>query len=294
MTPLISRLRPYLGVVGLVAMSVYVGTQWESISLDEKGLWWRLALAFFLVLLALVAGGIGWSRLCGLATFEGLQIFASSLPVRYLPFGGFAQLAAQATLSRNQGVERWRAIAAGPAFLASLACGAVLVGTPLIVAEGSKAFLTWTLALGVAVVATLFVLSFGLTERLMSPRNRILKVILSLRSLPFPQAVGWGALSVCLTGTAWSVVLQGEESTVLAIGVFSIGWLVGLVAVFVPAGVGVRESALVLMLPSVAAPDVVVSSLVLRSLVALAELVLIATLLSITAAARRLRLRGVD
>lgn len=276
MTVLVKRLRPYLGLIALTVMAMYVVVQWRDTSLAAVPIFgWRLIVALPFTILAVVCGGIGWSSLSGLPWSIGVNTFARSLPARYFPFGGIAQMAAQATLSTTHGVEPRRAVLAGPAFLVSLASGAVVVGIPAAFSKGFPPVGIWiTLVGSVGVLVVLFT-HYGLANWKRKAGGRIFKLAELLQTLPVPKAIGWGIVSVGLSGVSWAILLGGELNWFMAMSIFAIGWLIGFGAVFVPSGLGVRESALVVLLPTVAAPDVVASSLLLRLSVAISELLVI-------------------
>jgi uncharacterized membrane protein YbhN (UPF0104 family) len=88
---------------------------------------------------------------------------------------------------------------------------------------------------------------------------------------------------------AYATMLQSlstEQNFLVVFSAFAVSWIVGFLAVPVPAGVGVREVVLLALLPGLEAGPVFAVSLVLRLMVIAAELL---SLLGNKLVQRRLR-----
>jgi glycosyltransferase 2 family protein len=90
-------------------------------------------------------------------------------------------------------------------------------------------------------------------------------------------ATGWRVLlplaaNLGLQGVSFWILI-GQSLGIAALGAFAAAWVIGFLAVPFPAGIGVREAVLVLLLP-VASAQVITVSVMQRIVVAAAELVL--------------------
>jgi uncharacterized membrane protein YbhN (UPF0104 family) len=164
---------------------------------------------------------------------------------RYVP-GKLWSVAGLVALAQRSGVAPW---AAGASAVVIQALG---VATGVIVAAATLR--PGTLAVGLAIalavaVATLALLAW---ERAVRWAGSTVGLIAGLRALPVTTVLASGALTLTswvTYGAAFWCLARGLGLTGLpvavAVGVFALGYLVGLMAVFVPGGVGVRELAFV-------------------------------------------------
>jgi uncharacterized membrane protein YbhN (UPF0104 family) len=207
---------------------------------------------------------------------ESALIFFVSQLGKYAP-GGVWTVFAQAELGAARKVPRARGAVVGLASLIVLAVTGTALGVVALLAS-PQAFAAywWTLLIPAAGVIVL------------SPRvlNRLVRVALRLTS-PRTTAIAIDAGSI-LRAVAWCLtwwIAAGVHAYVLArslspavrpaavIGSFALAWVVGLLVVIAPAGVGAREGALVLLLgDAVTTSDALALGLVSRALFILGDL----------------------
>jgi hypothetical protein len=193
------------------------------------------AAAVGVSVVAVSAYGLVWPyllrRLGTPAPFSWVTLFFKSQLGKYIP-GSVWQYAGRVGLARSRGVPVQRAVVS---IAAEVACSAIAAATASslvlnsIVAAGVFAGLTGLLALTFAVRDKLAVLAAA------------------------PGAVILYLLVWCIYGVAFWMTGRALFAIPVAdlphyIGVFAIAWLAGLVAVFAPGGIGVREAVIVALL----------------------------------------------
>jgi glycosyltransferase 2 family protein len=213
---------------------------------------------------------IGWGERLPFA--RAVRVWTLSNMGRYLP-GKVWSVAGLAVLAQREGVAGWSAVGA------AIAMQAVAVGSGMAVAAGTVPGALSTARLGVAAgiaVATVAALAstraMGLLARL-SGRGKLRAI--PLGSVAVASAVmivawaGYGFAFWCLArGTLGATSLTAPHAT----GVFAAGYLVGLVMIFSPGGVGAREAVLIPMLtPSLGPGGALVLTLASRILLTLME-----------------------
>ncbi len=260
-------------------------SQWDEIRGDLSRLsLWSLVGSYVAATCALVATAgalravltdLG-SHLSWMAAF---RVFVVGQLGKYIP-GTVWGILGPGEIARQYGVPRTRTAAA---FLVSLAmtagCGSVLaaVTLPFVSSEVTDKY--------VLVFAAAPVLLIALHPRLV---NAVLAWILRVtRRPPLEHALSWTGIS---SGMAWLVaawVAYGaalgvlispfgvgfDEALIIGVGAFALAWIVGFIAVFAPAGAGVREVVLVAVLtPVVDANTGLLVALIHRAVITLAEL----------------------
>lgn len=234
-------------------------------------------LAVLGVLLAgLVAAGLGWASLFP-GTRERRVLFRSYFEAqlgKYVP-GGVWQPVAQVGFSSTPGGGAASASAAFVAYsVAQLVAGLALGSLTALFAADLDPFLR---VLSGAGLLSVLLLRTGWLRALARLLERILSLPLAERDLPSRGTVGrcalWAAASLALSGLAFALLAKhfgvdtGVARTVFA---FSLAWAVGYAALPFPAGLGVREGALILLLGSDPA-TVIAASLAHRILGMIAE-----------------------
>lgn len=244
-----------------------------------------VGLAFAAVLVGLSANALSWR-----AVLAGL---GSPLPVpvagrvyllaqlgKYLP-GSLWPVLAQTELGREHGVPRARsAVAAVAALVVGLVVGTVVAAGCLALSAAGAIRAYWYV--GLVPVAGVVLLSPPVLRRVLRLAFRV------TRRPAAPTAVSGGAL---LAAAGWSLVMWAcfgvqawviarglgggpDRLLLLATGAYAVAWVVGFLVVFVPAGAGAREAALVLVLgPSLGHPDALALALVSRVLMLVGDLV---------------------
>ncbi|WP_150252000.1 lysylphosphatidylglycerol synthase domain-containing protein [Nocardiopsis deserti] len=181
---------------------------------------------------------------------------------KYLP-GSVWAFVAQVELARDWNVPRTRGAAAtllavGVTVAAGLAVAAVAL--PLSSAEAARRW-WWALALAPLLLAALHPRVVGWGIRLAArPFARFREVAeagpLDVRGRSMAAAVGWTLVAWVPLGLhvwllTWAVGGEALRSLGPAVGAYALAWTLGLLVVFAPAGLGVREAVLVVALSPV-------------------------------------------
>ncbi len=259
-------------VVAFVARAV--ARNWGDIramdvSLRPRADWLALSVAATMVTYALQVES--WRRV--LAGWRQTIAFAPAARAwclanlgRYVP-GKVWSVAGLVVMARQRGVEGWAA-AASAVVIQALGLGTCLAAVTMTLPGrlpglllGGGAVIALALAVGAVIAGvTLFALhsswAVGRIGRIVGEQGRV------LRPLPVRATVVGGLLTLAswLTyGVAFWALARGlglgaalTPST--AIGVFALGYIAGLLALFAPGGVGVREAAFGLLLAPVMGP----------------------------------------
>lgn len=283
-----------LAVLAVVAVVVAraLHARWDEFRALEFAFTWRpelLALAAALVVTTYLVQIESWRRVLRgwgrpLAYGAMARIWCLANLARYVP-GKIWGLAGLVVLARREGVPAWLAGAA------TVAMQALTVGTcvALIAATVGGAASPVGLAVGGALAAgTVLLLT---RERPVRAVARLGSPAETIRPLP-PGTVLVAALFTQLSWVTYGVAFWllghgmgvGEAlSLPLAAGVFALGYLLGLLAVFAPAGVGVRDLAYVgLLAPVVGGAGAVALSVGSRLLLTALEAAAGATALVLT------------
>ncbi|WP_241228106.1 lysylphosphatidylglycerol synthase domain-containing protein [Actinobaculum sp. 352] len=211
------------------------------------------------------------------------RIFFTSQVAKYLP-GGVWNFVAAAEVGRDYAISRRRSVCALLiSIIISIVTGMILAG--LAVVFGPSGLLSrywWIVVVVPAGIAVLLppVLNrlVGLALRLM--RREPLETDISWSATV--RAAGWAFLSWFVMGVQLWLMLTHVGMTanlstfMLATGGYALGWTVGFLIFFVPAGVGVREVALgaVLATAAVSQGAILVVVLLSRVFTTLADIVL--------------------
>ena len=252
----------------------------------------RLSLGTILLALLAVIGGLLATTLSWRAVLAGLgsplpsavagRVFLLAQLGKYLP-GSVWPVLAQAELGRDHNVPRARsAVAAVAVLVVSLVTGTI-VGVGCLALSATGAVRTyWYVGLvpllGVVllcppVLSRLLRLAFRVARRPATDTTVSGSALLVSTAWGFVQWVGFGL-------QAWLLArgLGGGQDRLLllAVGAFALAWVVGFLVVFVPAGAGAREAALVLTLgPTLGTADALTLALVSRALMIVGDLVVV-------------------
>src|SRR5206468_8528139 len=151
--------------------------------------------------------------------------------------GGVWQYAGRTTLARTHGV---------PLRAAALSLPAEFVGSSLVAALCSILILGWWGTVTVSGARLAGPLAFR--SRSISGRLRTGQPArAALRSLPLYVA-GWTLTGTSFWLTARALVAAPVSDIPVYVGAFAAAWLVGVLAIFAPGGLGVREALLVALL----------------------------------------------
>ncbi len=222
-----------------------------------------LALSLLLVLAGLLASAMVWRSLLTelgsrLPLRTALHVFFLGQLGKYVPGSVFA-VAAQMELGRDQGLSRSRVGTASLLFMG------VLVAAGLLVSVGTLPFVSpqaldgygWVL---VALPLGLVVLAPPVLTRLVGVALRLLKrepLSQPLRARGLGAALGWAMLMWACYGLHLLVLVRtqprddGPDLLLLTLGGYALAWVVGFVVLIAPAGGGLREIVLVVVLAPV-------------------------------------------
>ncbi len=257
-----ARLQPHLPALRALAFAVALGIvvvmAVGALGEVETGelTWWPLPLALAAAAAWWLLLAHGWAVLAsGRFTREDVATWCRTQALRYLPGGVWAP-ASRATVLHGRILDRISTVAAENviALCAALAVGGVSFGL-----SGAPLWLPLVLAVAVPAIASRFI--SGHTRLAPSRTHRAL--------------LNYLVAYVCYAGAA--VLVQGAVSgfsdPFQVAGAASIAWAVGLVVIFAPGGVGVRELAYVGLL-SHAFPEgeLAAAAVTLRGLTIVAEL----------------------
>ena len=283
-----------LGVAGVVGALIWVQLvrNWNAYRSLEVTLalhpgW--IALSVLLVFVSYAFSVEAWRRvIAGWAQHvpygRAARIWLVANLGRYVP-GKVWSVAGLVVLAQRAGVAPWAAAAS------AVAIQAIAIGTAIAVVAAATpgAESPWRLAAAALLaVATIAVLASAKAVRLIA---RLMGQSADIRPLPIlavaeSSALGvlaWVAHGVAFWLLARGLGLSGTLSVVTAAGVFPLGYVLGLLALFAPGGLGVREVVLTsLLAPAFGMGGAVALSVASRVLLTLTEVVapLVALLVS--------------
>jgi uncharacterized membrane protein YbhN (UPF0104 family) len=279
-------IRGGLGLLVLVFIVLAIHSQGaeiaEALFLLDPG---TIALAFGAVLAGLLANALSWRAvLAGLGSSLSIvvagRVYLLSQLGKYLP-GSLWPVLAQTELGRDHGVPRARsAVAAFAALIVGLVVGTVVAVVTLALASSGAIGTYWYVA--AVPVAGVILLSPPVLRRVLHLAFRVTRrpaADASVSARPLLASAGWSLVMwVCFGIQAWLIARAlggGEERLLLlATGAYAVAWVVGFLIVFLPAGAGAREAALVLVLgPSLGNGNALALALVSRMLMLLGDLI---------------------
>jgi glycosyltransferase 2 family protein len=242
-------------LVGALTVALFQQRDAVVVALDDlTGT--TLVLSLVCAVLGNLAIAMAWRALLpdvgsGLRLLPALQVFLLGQLGKYVP-GSVWPVVVQMELGRRHGLARARVGAASIATLGiGMLSGVVVAAVCLALQDLDAALRYWFLLL---LVPPLVVL---MHPRVFVPLlDRVLRAagrqpvggVLGWRGTA--AAAGWSLLSWLLFGLGtWLLAADlGGTRPLLAIGAFAAAWTAGFLVVVVPAGAGVREAGLVLLL----------------------------------------------
>ncbi|NUT41943.1 MAG: UPF0104 family protein [Thermoactinospora sp.] len=270
--------RVLLALVALAFLGWGVATNWDATSkaLADMSVW-SVVAALGAVLAGQQCMLLAWRRImAGLGTpmrvgVAGRIMFVGQLG-KYIP-GTVWAYAAMMELATKHGSPPRRTFAV-------ISLGLVInlgVALTIAAATAQQAFAgaRWLMLLIPVIIVCLHprVLTWGLNLALKIARREPLESVLPGRALLV--AVGWTTLGWACWGL--HVYLLGGGSYPLSTGAFAFAWATGLLAFFIPSGIGVREGALVAAIgPLIGVPAALAIGIVSRLVFTLSELIMAA------------------
>ncbi len=242
-------------VLALLAVALYgqAGTLWHEVQqLSAPG----LLLAFTFSLGGLVCSLMVWREMLAdlgsrLSLPEAWRIMFIGQLAKYVP-GSIWPVLAQSELGADRGIPRSRSALSVLLCYAVMTCsGAVVAAITLPFATaGSVAQYFWIL----------FLIPVGIVALSPPVLNRLLRLVLRLAHQPsllqgvsyrgLARTMAWALGGWCCNGLMIYVLMRQlagdrQGTLLLSVGSYSLAWAVGFVAVFAPAGAGVREAVMI-------------------------------------------------
>ena len=254
-------------------------------SFEEIG-WGPMAVSWALAVAGTAALVGVWSALLrGLGTVpprgQGWPVFFVSQLGKYVP-GLLWPAVAQMQAGHRWGARRSVMLAANLLLVAVLVSSGVMVGLALLpwsVGVAGVSWWAWATAAALAVVCVWP----GLLTRVLDALVRLVHRTPPSLAVPpaaMARAYAWALLVWLLYGVHVAVLVRaaggsGVDAWVASIGGLALGWALGLVAVFAPAGLGVREAVVVASLgPVIGRSSALAVALASRGLLALGDVAL--------------------
>lgn len=235
-------------------------------------------LSFALAAAHLIFAARQWACVLEAESDERDSIYRSvflSQAAKYLPIGGFAQAAIQisASADKEEGLERARRY---PASALLTLIGAAVVGLPVAFDPAARALARAGAVTMLCVVLLLHPSIFRAANRLLRRLSRRFSLSITLPPAPVVRrSVAWSVANLAATALSFGVVLRSMDSSHSLLTVsaaFSMAWAAGFLVLPIPGGLGIRESVLILALPSITVSTMVSAALAHRFVMLCAEL----------------------
>ncbi|NBE96972.1 flippase-like domain-containing protein [Nonomuraea sp. KC401] len=270
-------LRVVLALVALGFLGYGLASNWEETTAAVADMSpWAVLGAFAAVLLGQFFMLVAWREiLAGLGTRVPLRVAGRIMFVgqlgKYIP-GAVWAYAAMIDLGRDHGSPPRRTFATISLSLVisigvAISIAAATLGSQEVVRRA------WYLVLLVPVIMVCLhpkVLTWGLNLALRVARKEPLESVLPGRTVVV--AVAWTALGWLVYGLHVWLLAGRADLYVVATGAYAFAWATGILTVVVPAGVGIREGAMVLVLgPIIGTPAALAVAIVSRLAFTLAD-----------------------
>jgi glycosyltransferase 2 family protein len=248
------RIRTLMLVVGIPAIVIAGWYAYGDIQQLEAPPLWALIPAAVANLVALVLSARSWSVLIDDVVPRHTldDAFYTSQLMKYTPVGGVAQALGQAALAQTDEVGMTRAGTAMVVSKLTTVLAASLFG-PLLAVSGSE-LPGWVRLVLVATPVLLVFGHRGLMAWALEHLRNVIPRVPEHTDLPSQgriwRSVAWGVASLALSGIAFSTLAITAGlgvGWVQAVSGFALAWAIGFLAIPIPAGIGVREAALGLL-----------------------------------------------
>lgn len=223
--------------------------------------WGWIAGAIALGLVAVVGSSLIWlvilKRLGTPVRWPGAAIYLQAQLGKYVP-GGVWQYASRGAMARGYGLSVRAVGRSLPIELVATVCAGAAFAC---LAVGWWGALAAAAAIAVAGGASVY-----LDERAIARR-------ITAQTIPL-YAATWPLIGVSFWMTARAFLPVGPSDLALYTGAFAAAWLVGLIAIYAPGGIGVREAVLVAILgPRIGSANALVIAAASRAVFTLADLI---------------------
>lgn len=242
-----------VGALAAVAVVVVMGIRAGQRVDFGRLTWWPLALALAAAISWWLLLARGWALLAtGHAGRRDVAVWCRTQVLRYLPGGIWAPVS-RATLLRGSALDRVSTVLAENVIALSTA---IAIGGLALAASGRP---VWALAVVVLAAPSVALRALGERTRLAPGRTR---------RTAANDAVAFLAYAVAAVAVQGAV--SGLSHPLAVAGGAAIAWAAGLVVVFAPGGIGVRELVYVALLSSTLPSDDLAAAAVTMRLVMIA------------------------
>jgi uncharacterized membrane protein YbhN (UPF0104 family) len=245
-------------VLVLLALALYgqAGTLWHEV---QRLSWPVVLLAFVFCLLGLFFNLMVWRELLAdlgsrISIPEAWRIYFIGGLSKYVP-GSIWPMLAQAELGADRGIPRARSALSVVLSYSVMTCLGLVVGAVTLpfAHAGSEAQYFWILLL----------IPLGAVALSPPVLNRLLRLVLRVARQPAGQArvsykglaqtMAWAIGAWVANGLMIYVLTRdlsghGRGTLLVSVAAYSLSWSIGFLAVFAPAGAGVREAVMVAVL----------------------------------------------
>jgi glycosyltransferase 2 family protein len=250
----------------LVAAAIFIGLKvrslWHGNHVDLANVdWLALAGSFVLATVGTAAGALIWLVILdGLGVKPRLRwtgLFFQAQLGKYIP-GSIWQYAGRAAVARANGIP------VGPV---GVSLGVEFVAAAIAAGSMAGFLLGWWGALIIAAVGVVLVAGRRPTQ------SRLPAFVTTTATLLYLPV--WLLLGTSFWLCARGLVAVPVHDLALYVGAFSVAWLAGLLAIYAPGGLGVREAVLVALLHGrIGAADALVVAAASRLMLILADVLL--------------------
>lgn len=283
-------IRRILLLLVIIAVGIVLWRNWDEvapqISAVSPGAW---AAAAVLALISPFLSMLGWRRVLAdlgspLSRANAASVFMVGQLGKYVP-GSLWSVLVQTEMARRLGVPRRRTAVVGLISLAMALLTSVGLGLPAIPALVNLGERTTVVLLALSAVVLVVVLYPPVLNRLVGTGLRLIRrgpLEHDLSGAAIMQMSAWFLLSWTVTGTAmWvfgrELVEPGADTAYFALVCvtgFALASAIGMLSIVIPAGAGVREALLVILLVGMlTAPAAAAVAILMRFLTVLADIV---------------------
>lgn len=228
-----------------------------------------LVVAVLAVVIGLTAATIGWARLLGV---QDPRVVARGFLLaqlgKYIPGGVWQVVGQVGDASRAASTGGRTATVAFVVSVATQVTAGLLVGLPLAFVDSTPTWIRLGIVAGALVSVALLLQRRLLTWVLLSLpwlRDEADETAMPTRSAMAVSTLT-GMVSLVAAGLVFEIAYSAPAGTsaVVVVPAYALAWTVGFLAIPFPAGLGVREGALLLLLPDDANTAIVAASAVVR------------------------------
>jgi uncharacterized membrane protein YbhN (UPF0104 family) len=276
----------YIAVLAGIVASLVTGWQ------DIRAFAWRIyppliLLAFWLYMFFFIGRGIVWVQTARLLRAQvswssGLRLYINTYTARYIP-GGVWTLVTVATMGQAEGISKRISVFILFFNVGLLVTVDTLYLTPFVYGLGGlslvllfviataalMAFLPTILRRALPLLARAKILPSNVDSTAITQRQKVYRLLLGTMAHQTVQIIAYFAFIVGM------MQITSAEALYLTFA-YAVAWLVGLLILFVPQGLGVREGVFVLLGTPLLTPQIAVAlSVALRLLTVVSDLIML-------------------